>query len=67
MNEKAKKLIAELGAKRARKGKDFMGYEVFIPQYNGNPKIGLPLVVLQKGDEARISTNKEAMDYLDVM
>jgi len=65
MNEKAKQLLVKLGAYKSKKGKDWNGYEVFVPQYRGNPIIGLPVVILQKGDEARISTNQECFEYLD--
>ena len=65
MNNKSKELLIELGAYKAKKGKDWNGYKVFIPLYRGNPIIGLPLVILQKGDDARISTNQESFEYLD--
>lgn len=64
MNEKVKELVADLGAKSYKKGKPWKGYEVFIPQYSGDVCIGLPYVVLAKGEEARICTDEEALDYL---
>ena len=64
MNEKAKKLLETLGTEYAEKGVDYKGYEVYIPSYSGDACIGLPLVVLVKGDEARISSADEALEYL---
>lgn len=66
MEETVKELIAQLGAKQYKKGKEFKGYEVYVPVYAKMAYIGLPLVVLVKGNEARISTGDEALDYLDV-
>lgn len=56
--------ISEMGAKRYKRGKDWKGYAVYIPLYTGNPVIGLPLVVLEKDNEVRISTDDEALEYL---
>ena len=44
MDEFIQELIEDLGAKSYKKGVDWNGYEVFIPQYKGNPCIGLPYV-----------------------
>ena len=64
MDEFIQELIEDLGAKSYKKGVDWNGYEVFIPQYKGNPCIGLPYVVLKKGAEARICTPDESLAYL---
>ena len=40
----------ELGAKSFKNPIVWNGYEVFVPEFEGNPKIGLPLVVLKKGE-----------------
>ena len=58
-------LIEDLGAKSYKKGVDWNGYKVYIPQYKGNPCIGLPYVVLEKGDEIRVSTPEESIEYLE--
>ena len=55
----------EMGAKSLRGPITWNGYEVYIPEYNGSPKIGPPLVILKKGDKVRISTYDEAFDFLD--
>ena len=65
MEEKILELIEELGASKYKKGVDWNGYQVYIPEYKGNPCIGLPYVVLVKGDEVRISTEDESLKYLD--
>lgn len=65
MNERAKELIKELGAKKAKKGVAWKNYEVFIPVYASSVTIGLPLVVFQNGVEARVSSADEALEYLD--
>lgn len=64
MDEFVQELIEDLGARSYKQGVDWNGYKVFIPQYKGNPCIGLPYVVLQKGQETRISTPDESMAYL---
>ena len=64
MDELIQELIEDLGAKSYKKGVDWNGYQVYIPQYKGNPCIGLPYVVLQKGNDVRISTPDESMAYL---
>ena len=64
MDELVQELIEDLGARTYKKGVDWNGYEVFIPQYKGNPCLGLPFVVLKKGAEARICTPDESLAYL---
>lgn len=54
----------ELGAKSYKKGKPWKGYNVYVPVYSEETYIGLPYVILEKGDEVRICTDKEAMEYL---
>lgn len=66
MPEKIQKLVEELGTKYAEKGTDFKGYEVYIPTYSNDVCIGYPLIILAKGDEARISTVEEAIEYLNM-
>lgn len=43
------------------------GYDVYEPLFNGNgiPAVGLPLAILTKGKEIRMSTPDEAMKILD--
>ena len=65
MEEKILELIEELGASKYKKGVDWNGYQVYIPEYEGNPCIGLPYVVLVKGEEVRLSNEEESLEYLD--
>ena len=65
MNEVMQDLLAELGTNRAKRGLDWNGCEVYMPIYSGNPKIGLPLVVLKDENGYRISTDEESLAYLD--
>ena len=65
MEEMIQALIEDLGAKSYKKGVDWKGFKVYIPKYTGNPCIGLPYVVLQKGDEVRLSTPDESLEYLE--
>lgn len=64
MTEDVKGLAADLNANGVKKGKNWRGYTVYIPQYKKKCYVGLPYVILVKGDEARISTDSEAMAYL---
>ena len=68
-NLRTKKLIKDLakdlGAKTYKKGIDWQGYQVYIPQYKGIPCIGHPYVILQKGNEVRRSTPDEGLAYLE--
>ena len=70
MTDDTKKLLNEameaLGADSCKRGKNWNGYEVYIPVYvNGGYVVGLPLVVLVKDGDVRISTEEEAYEYLD--
>ena len=38
---------------------------MYEPVYDAPVYIGLPLVILAKGDEVRISTDEESREYLD--
>ena len=65
IDRKIKELISEddmaLGCK---KSKSWNGYEVYVPIYEGIPKVGLPYVILVKEEEVRWSTPAESMEYL---
>ena len=61
---KIQDLIDQLGADDYKKGESWNGYDVYIPEYEGDPVIGLPYVVLVKGNEARICDDDEALAYL---
>ena len=51
MEKYIRELIEDLGAKKYKRGIDWNGYRVYIPQYKGNPIIGHPYVVLEKACE----------------
>ena len=65
MDKKVLEVIKALNADRAKRGADFKGYEVYIPVYSGEVTVGFPLVVMKKGDEVRLSTEEESLEYLD--
>ena len=61
--EKLEDFLDELQAKSFRKGKSWKGYDVYVPEYDEMVYIGLPLVLLVKSEEMRISTGEECLDY----
>ena len=63
-DERVRELLDELCAKSYTIGKSWKGYEVFEPYYSRSVCIGLPYVVLKKGDEVRMSTDEESLEYL---
>lgn len=48
-----------------KRGKDWNGYEVYEPVYKEFAYTGLPLVVLVKDDEVKLSSPDEAISYLN--
>lgn len=62
--KKIKQLLNQLSADKAEKGKEWKGYEVYVPVYSQPALVGLPLVILVKGNEQRISTPEESLEYL---
>ena len=63
--ERIQELTEELCATKYEKSIPWKGYEVYEPVYDAPVYIGLPLVILAKGDEVRISTDEESREYLD--
>lgn len=63
--EQIQELTEELCATKYKKSISWKGYEVYEPVYDEPVYIGLPLVILAKGDEVRISTDEESLEYLD--
>ena len=57
--EKLEGFLYEFQAKSFRKGKPWKGYDVYVPEYDEMMYIGLPLVLLVKGEEMRISTPRK--------
>lgn len=62
--EKLKKLIY---ADTFKKGKEWNGFNVYVPIFKNDSATGFPFVVLEKGDVLRRSTQKESFDYLDYL
>lgn len=58
-------LVDELGAENVQERGEWNGYTVYEPQYSQMPVIGYPYVILVKGDEVRISTVDESLDYIN--
>lgn len=67
MNDKLESMLDEMEAEGYEKGPSWEGYNVYIPTYRGDPKIGLPYVILEKGGRLRISSPDESLEYLDFM
>ena len=46
----------------------YKGMEVYEPYFNGKGPhiVGFPLVILAKGDDARMSTQDESLEVLDI-
>ena len=58
-------LLEELMADGWRSGVDWKGYSVIEPVYDKVMCMGLPYVILIKGDDARICEPDEAIEYLN--
>ena len=54
----------ELLAESYKRGYDWNGYEVYEPTYKEYIEIGVPSVVLVKGNEVRVSDVDESFEYL---
>ncbi len=65
IREEIERFMDGLLADDYEKGFDWNGYEVFEPIYYRPTFAGLPLVVLVKDKEVRLSTGKESLEYLD--
>ena len=56
----------EFKATYTRSNKLYKGYYVFIPEYEKDPIIGYPYVILAKKGDARLSTDEESIELLDL-
>lgn len=65
MDKKIKDLAADLNANGVKLGKKWNGFTVYEPIYDKNLYIGLPYVILEKEGVLRISSDSEALEYLD--
>ena len=57
-------IFNELNADGMERKENWRGMEVYDPVYDRPVSIGYPFVVFVKGDEVRLSTPEEAMEYL---
>lgn len=65
INNEILDLARDLNADSVTVGKGWKGYNVYKPEYKDGAIVGLPYVILEKDGKARISTEKEAFEYLD--
>ena len=65
MNDNIRELAYDLNASDVKQGKNWKGYQVYEPIYKKQCFIGLPYVILVKDGKARISTDKESLEYED--
>ena len=65
IEEKIDDLFSETPADYYHKGYDWNGYEVYELEFDKKSCVGLPLVILVKGEEVRLSTPDESLEYLD--
>lgn len=66
LKTKIEELVEELyPATGVKDPVEWNGYQVYVPIYKKPSFIGYPFVILVKGDEARISTAEESLDFLD--
>ena len=63
--EKIQDLVDRTPAVSFHQGVDWNGFEVFELDFEKNTRVGLPLVILVKGEEVRLSTPYESFEYLD--
>lgn len=65
--ETVKKFAKKQGYDSVKKGKPWNGFEVYEPLFSGKDTafVGLPLVILVKGEKIRMSTADEALRILD--
>ena len=68
IQEKINEQLDILGVDTANKGREWKGYDVYIPDTEKLGKyIGYPYVILVQGEEVRLSTVPESLEYLDFM
>lgn len=58
-------MVADLNAESYRQGKEWQWYSVYVPVYEKCPIIGFPYVILVRGESVRLSTEEEAVGYLE--
>lgn len=61
---KLDEMINELGASGYQKD-NWNGYTVYVPVFNNVAYTGLPVVILEKDGDFRLSDSQETFDYFD--
>lgn len=65
MKSKIQELMKALHADGIKRGVSWKGYKVYKPTYNKEVFLGLPYVIFEKGEEIRLSTPEESLEYLE--
>ena len=65
IKKRIEEIFDETPADSYHKGQDWNGYEVYELEFDKKCFVGLPLVILVKGEEVRLSTPEESFAYLD--
>jgi len=67
MNQRVLEFAKHHGYETALRLKNWKGYKVYEPIVDQKKItfVGLPLIILEKGNEIRLSTPKEAFEYMD--
>ena len=65
MIEKVKRYAVEHGYNDVKKIESWKGYDIYEPLLHDDAIIGIPLLIMVKGNKIRMSTIKEAFDYMD--
>lgn len=60
-----KEFAIKQGYNDVKKLENWKGYDIYEPILYDDAIIGIPLVIMVKGSEMRMSTIKEAFEYMD--
>lgn len=64
MAERIQEFAAENGYTKIEKAEPWHGYDVYVPVYDEMSYVGLPFVILVRGEEIRLSTPEEALEWV---
>lgn len=64
VKEKINEFAENLSADSVSRGDKWEGHDVYIPVYNKPSFVGLPLIIFVDGEDVRLSTPDEALEYL---
>ena len=65
MIDKVKQFAIKQGYKDIKKLENWNGYEIYEPIMGEDAIIGIPLVIMVKGNNIRMSSIEEAFRYMD--